>query len=353
MAKAGLRRVHVVEPGGRGGIYQHAVEVTRILVGAGVDAVLHTSDGCEVRPAAVPVCGCVRWPENGRNVVLRRAARARYLGGELLPHLCRAFGPRDVVHVHGFSFLNPMVIRAARLRRATVVGSPHNTFVREGAGSRAVRSHETMLRRPDHLVVYADADTAVLDRDASVLPLVQWTPPVEPDRVRRWRERLAPDGAPLALMPGHVRRDKNYDLFVRAMARLPGWRGGVVGEDHGGAAELAHVVQLTDAPVTMIFEYVSVADYMALVAAADVIVAPYAVASQSGVLAVARKLGVPTVATATGGLPELATAVADADPAALAQAVIQARGRGAAERPPDGVAAEFLAAYQVARARAG
>jgi glycosyltransferase involved in cell wall biosynthesis len=54
-------------------------------------------------------------------------------------------------------------------------------------------------------------------------------------------------------------------------------------------------------------EFVELDAFAAALAAADVVVAPHAKATQSGVLSLASQLGVPTVAADVGGLPELAT----------------------------------------------
>ena len=53
------------------------------------------------------------------------------------------------------------------------------------------------------------------------------------------------------------------------------------------------------------------------------VVCPYSRASQSGILALAGQLGVPSIASDVGGLRELATAVVprDVDAAELARAV--------------------------------
>jgi hypothetical protein len=54
----------------------------------------------------------------------------RYLG-RTLQHLARVIDENDVVHVQGMFALTPELIAVAKSRRATVVCSHHNTFVRE------------------------------------------------------------------------------------------------------------------------------------------------------------------------------------------------------------------------------
>jgi glycosyltransferase involved in cell wall biosynthesis len=68
--------------------------------------------------------------------------------------------------------------------------------------------------------------------------------------------------------------------------------------------------------------------FVGAIAAADVVVCPYDVASQSAVLAQARQVGTVSVASAVGGLPELAHEVfppGDAD--GLSQALRRALRR--------------------------
>ena len=55
-------RIHIVEAGGRGGVYQHAVAVAEALAHHGEQVVLHTADDAELLPGPeVQVCRCVRW----------------------------------------------------------------------------------------------------------------------------------------------------------------------------------------------------------------------------------------------------------------------------------------------------
>ncbi|MEV0427130.1 glycosyltransferase family 4 protein [Micromonospora sp. NPDC050495] len=348
-----IRRVHLIESGGRGGVFNHSVEVAAGLTALGVDVVVHTADDCDAAPASVALCRCVTWHRASSNRVVRQVrTSARYLL-RTLPHLRRVIGPQDVVHVQGMFALTPELISVARLRAATVVASPHNTFVRSNApgGGRALRS---ALQGSDRVLVYSDADRqSLLARgvtDVVRVPLVQWTPPVRPDLVERWRTELKPDGGKLALLPGQVRADKNPELFVRALAQLPDWRGAVVGTDLGPGRQLDALVRQSGAAVTTAYRYLDVDEFTALVATADVVVAPYQVASQSGVLAVAAGLGVPTAVAPCGGLGELATAVArDTSVPAIRDAIVAAHELGAKPVDTADAATHYLHEYVAAQ----
>ena len=79
--------------------------------------------------------------------------------------------------------------------------------------------------------------------------------------------------------------------------------------------------------MTTVFEYVEVGAFVALLAAADVIVARVLRRSESGVLALAARLGKPTASTNVGGLAEQATATAhEIGPDALRNAILAAHG---------------------------
>lgn len=346
-----IRRVHMIESGGRGGVFNHAVEVAAGLTELGVDVVVHTADDCDDAPAAVTLCRCITWHRASPNRVVRQIrTSARYLL-RTLPHLRRVIGPEDIVHIQGMFALTPELVSVARHRNATVVASPHNTFVRSNApgGGRALRS---ALQDSDRVLVYSDADRqSLLARGVAnvvQVPLVQWTPPVNPALVECWRTELKPDGGKLALLPGQVRADKNPELFVQAMALLPDWRGAVVGADLGPGRQVDALIAQTGAAVTTVYRYLDVDEFTALVAAADVVVAPYQIASQSGVLAVAARLGVPTAVAPCGGLGELATAVArDTSVAAIRDAIVAAHELGAKPVDTAGAVNRFLHEYTV------
>jgi hypothetical protein len=129
------------------------------------------------------------------------------------------------------------------------------------------------------------------------------------------------------------------------MALAVGWRGAIVGDDLGAGAAADYLIDQTNSPVTTAYGYLDTEDFVALIAAADVVVTPYAVASQSGVLAVAQRLGTPSAALDIGGLGEQATVVARGhSPSDLCDAIMAAQGRRTATVEED-VAKRYLAAY--------
>ncbi len=296
-----IRRVHMVEPAGQGGVFNHSVEVAAGLRGIGVDVVVHTAADHEAVPNGVDTCGCVEWYRDSSSRLVRRARTTVRFLGRTLPHLARVIDEDDVVHVQGMFALTPELIAVAKSRRATVVCSPHNTFVR-GDKLETARVLANSCAAPIGSSSIGRRRRALAGRVTQIgrVALVQFTPPVDPVLRDEWRRRLAGDGSCLAVMPGYLRGDKNLDVFVEAMAMMPGWRGAIVGEDNGLGDWLDRLIEQTGAPITTDYRYISVDEFVPLIAAADVVAAPYRVASQSGVMSVAARLGVPRAAAATG-----------------------------------------------------
>jgi glycosyltransferase involved in cell wall biosynthesis len=80
----------------------------------------------------------------------------------------------------------------------------------------------------------------------------------------------------------------------------------VLGPDRGGWQACEKLARRCGVDVASRIEFVELDDFTAALAAADVVVAPHERASQSGVLSLARHVGVRTVAADVGGLGELA-----------------------------------------------
>jgi glycosyltransferase involved in cell wall biosynthesis len=359
--------VHVVEPGGWGGVHQHAAALAGALAAAGAAVVLHTAADAEDLPLpdAVARRSCfwrLSWVRPG---ALRRLAIAAAWLGAGVPRCLACVRPGDIVHIEGRLFpvlLVPLAV-GARLRGCSVGFSPHTTFSRRPARS-AGPADERLVR---WLARYADVAFAFSDRDRAVMegwgarpvraPLVigDWALRPEPSLVDAWRRRwhsATGQDRPVILFAGQVRPDKGLDLAVSAAAR---WQDGVlavVGEDQGALARALDEAKRRGLALIVDEGYQPLPQLVAAVAAADVVICPYRAAGMSGVLALATALGRPTVATDVGGSPELATVtVSPGDADALAAAVDKAlAGDPPPPSPPRGVdvARSYLAAYGLA-----
>ena len=108
--------------------------------------------------------------------------------------------------------------------------------------------------------------------------------------------------------PGCIRPEKRLDLLIEsARSWPPSRRLAVVGQDRGGWEPGSALAREAGVEVAARLEFVELDDFAAALAAADLVVAPHAKATQSGVLSLARQLGVPTIAADVGGMRELAT----------------------------------------------
>lgn len=324
--------VHLVEPGGHGGVFQHTMALAARLAERGVDVRVHSASDAETVPLPVPVsrhtclwrCGGVRprWA--------RRAASAASWLGAGVPSCAARARRGDLVHIQGWfrPGLLLAMVAAARARGCAVAWSPHNTFSRPGR-----RRDEGLARRlagaVDVVIVFSEWDRQRAEgwgaRSVAVAPLPVLTCAPPAAEVERWRRRWreAGGGRPVALFAGQLRADKGLDVAVRAAAA---WQGtallAVVGQDLGGLPRALQLAGVLGVDAAWDEGYVPVERFSAAVAAADVVVCPYRVASQSAVLAMARALDRPTVSSTVGGLPELSdVAVPPDDPAALAAAV--------------------------------
>lgn len=322
--------LHLVEPGGRGGVYQHTLALAELMSAGGHPVVLHTARDFEVvAPDPVTMCPCVDWLRD-RPRGRRRSAALVIAYLRTLRHLHRVLGRQDVLHFQGGyrAPLTHLTLRLGRTARARVVFSPHNTFERYGGSTWWLRRS---MATAHTTVVFSHPDVAAVARAGgrpAVSPLIQWTPPVGSSAVRGWRRRWgAAEGGRVVLFAGQVRPDKRPDLLILS---APVWMGpgdvlAFVGEDKGAAAAARELAVEHGVPVSWCTEYLALDDFVAAVAAADVVVCPYDTASQSGVLSVAQAVGTVTVATDVGGLAELADVVVPAgDAAALGRGIVAA-----------------------------
>ena len=348
------RRVHLVEPGGWGGVHQHTAALARALAEAGVPVTLHTAADGEAVPSEVAWHACF-WRFRGiRPLALRRAAVViGWLAAGIPSCLVRA-RPGDVVHLQGW-FARPGLMAplaaGARLRGCSLAFTPHTTFSRQArrTDERVVRS---IARRSDVAFCFSEHEQRILEAwgaRAVRVPLALLSPPADPALVAAWRRRwAASDGSPVVLLAGQLRSDKGLDLLIQAASESSGrLTVAVVGEDHGVLSEARRLAEMLGVVMTCDEGYHPLDRFVAALAAADVVACPYRIATTSAVLAMARTLGRPSVATRVGGLPELATVVVPpGDPGALAAGIRRALDA----RPPrrDGfrdLARRHLAGY--------
>ncbi|WMX48351.1 glycosyltransferase [Streptomyces roseicoloratus] len=159
--------------------------------------------------------------------------------------------------------------------------------------------------------------------------------PTEEER-RKWRSAWRADAdTSVVLFAGCIRPEKRLDVLIESARDWPADRRlAVVGEDRGGWARCAELARAYGVDVAARVEFLGLDEFAAAISAADLVVLPYDKASQSGVLAVARRLGTPTAAANVGGLRELASQTfAAGDPHDLNRAIDTQLAEGRAPDP--------------------
>jgi glycosyltransferase involved in cell wall biosynthesis len=320
-----MRDVHLFEPSGYAGVFQHSCRLGELLAARGLHIVLHTGHEHEdVTPSGVTLCACSWWPRGGHRGPGRSAGIAARFLGRTIPHLRREVPADAVLHVQGIAAAGALTVAAlgaGRVGGRRVVYSPHDTFSRRGpVDDRLLR---IALRLPDAVIVHARGTADALP-GAYYAPLVQLVPRPSDSRRRQWRDEWqAGDDVEVVLFAGMIRPEKRLDLLIESARSWPPTRRlAVVGQDRGGWEPAAALARRAGVEVAARIEFVELDDFAAALAAADVVVAPHAKATQSGVLSLARQLGVPTIAADVGGMPELAARTFSAgDPDDLSRAI--------------------------------
>ncbi|MFB7916219.1 glycosyltransferase family 4 protein [Streptomyces sp. NPDC056061] len=243
-----------------------------------------------------------------------------------------ACGTADVVHAHG----PHAAVRAALAlggRRVPLVVTWHARAEAKGARGRCLRLMERKAARAAAVVLGTTSE--LVDRarwrgarDARLAPVCAPAsrPPgtVDADKVRA---ELGVLDRPLIVASGSLVPHHGYDLLLDA-ARM--WRGLdpdplviVAGEGRQRAA-LQRRIRNEELPVRLVGDRDDIAD---LLTAADLAVLPSRWEARSAVAQRVLRLGVPLVATAVGGVPELvgdgAELVPYGDAEALARVVAE------------------------------
>jgi alpha-maltose-1-phosphate synthase len=109
------------------------------------------------------------------------------------------------------------------------------------------------------------------------------------------------------LFAGRIRRYKGLDTLLTAYAALATRDAGtlvIAGSGELTEAENGQLRDLRGRPVHLVNRWLSDPEIAALVSAARFVILPYRSATQSGVVPMASALGIPAIASATGGLVE-------------------------------------------------
>ncbi|WP_434739269.1 glycosyltransferase family 4 protein [Micromonospora sp. SH-82] len=295
-------RVALLLASSTGGVGQHVRSVARGLTAAGADVVVcgpaatqeqfdFTAAGARFQPVEIPASPT---PADARAV----AALRRVLAAD----------PVDVVHAHG---LRAALVAALARPSVPLVVTWHNAVLATGVRGRLSRLAERVVARSATVALGASADlveraAALGAADARLAPVAA---PARPAATRRRAAVRAEFGVTadqaMVLSVGRLHPQKRYDVLVDAAAR---WRTRtpppvvVVAGSGPAYLPLAARISATRAPVTLLGHRDDVAD---LLAGADLAVVTSDWEARQLFAQEALRAGVPLVATAVGGLPEL------------------------------------------------
>jgi glycosyltransferase involved in cell wall biosynthesis len=305
-----------------GGVGQHVRSVVRGLVAAGADVLVcgpaatqeqfdFTGVGARFQPVEIPASPT---PGDARAVLaVRRALAAARV---------------DVVHAHG---LRAGLVAVLARPAAPLVVTWHNAVLAGGLRGGVSRLAERLVARGARVALGASAD--LVDRaralgaaDARLAPVAAPTLPAPRRRPAAVRAEFGVrPGQPLIVSVGRLHPQKRYDVLIDAAAR---WRTRtpppvvVIAGSGPAYLSLAARISAARAPVTLLGHRTDVAD---LLAGADLAVVTSDWEARQLFAQEALRAGVPLVATAVGGLPELvgdaATLVAAGDVDAVDAAV--------------------------------
>ncbi|MFI7437978.1 glycosyltransferase family 4 protein [Micromonospora haikouensis] len=285
-----------------GGVGQHVRSVARGLAATGAPVLVcgpaateeqfdFTGAGARFQPVEIPASPT---PADARAVAaLRRALAAE---------------PVDVVHAHG---LRAGLVAVLARPAAPLVVTWHNAVLARGLRGGLSRLAERVVARGARVALGASADlveraAALGAADARLAPVAAPTLPAPRRRPAAVRAEFAvAAGQPLILSVGRLHPQKRYDVLVDAAAR---WRGRtpppvvVIAGSGPAYLPLAARISAARAPVTLLGHRTDVAD---LLAGADLAVVTSDWEARQLFAQEALRAGVPLVATAVGGLPEL------------------------------------------------
>ena len=243
-----------------------------------------------------------------------------------------AIADADVVHAHGLraTALTALALGRRRRGRTPLVATWHNAVLGPGPRRVVLAALERLSARRADVTLGASAD--LVDRAARLgAPAARLSPvaaPAMPPPTRdpvAVRAELGADHRPVVLAVGRLAPQKDYDTLLGAavdwQARSP--RPLVVVAGDGPERDrLQHSIDTRGLDVRLLGHRDDVPD---LLAASDVYVLTSSWEARAMVVQEAMRAGVPVVATAVGGVPELAAGAAvlvpPADPAAVARAV--------------------------------
>jgi glycosyltransferase involved in cell wall biosynthesis len=309
-----------------GGIGTHVASLVDRLPGLGVDvtvvcpAATEEQFGFETRGAGFIRVDMATVPRPREDLAAVRALR-------------ESLADVDVVHTHGLRATSLAALALGRRRpgRNPLVATWHNAVLGSGIRRWMLVGLELLSARRADVTLGASAD--LVARAARMgAPVARFLPVAAPTMPPPTRDRadvrteLGVDDRPLLVAVGRLASQKDYGTLLDAaaswQARSP-WPMLAIAGDGPERDRLQHVIDTRGLDVRLLGHRNDVPD---LLAAADLYLLTSTWEARALVVQEAMRAGVPVVATAVGGVPELAgdaaVLVPPADAAAVARAVV-------------------------------
>ncbi|MFK4088815.1 glycosyltransferase family 4 protein [Kribbella sp. NPDC020789] len=260
----------------------------------------------------------------------------------------------DVIHAHGYRAGMTALRDRAKLRPLVVTW--HNAVIAPGPKGLVMRLGQRLVAKGADLTLGASSDLVELAkslgaRDARLAPVAAPAMPQPTVSAAEVRQELGLTDQPLVLTVGRLAPQKDYPTLLSVAARVHESNPDVVFVVVGDGPLRENLQARIDAeqlPVRLLGHRSDVAN---LLNAADVFLLTSHWEARALVVQEAMQVGVPVVATATGGIPELvedsavlafpgdADGLADGVRAILAEPAsanaMRTRGRELAARWPD------------------
>jgi glycosyltransferase involved in cell wall biosynthesis len=338
-------RATIIEPGGRGGVFQHAIALASHLANQGVSVSIHTANDLEISHIQlVKICRCFRW--NARDAKFGK--KSQFLFSFLfftIPHLIWS-SRNSIVNIQGLFRYNLYLVYFCLLKAVgrKVIFTPHNLFIRyKSTPVRRIALNFT-LQKSDAVTVFNKRDKALgimMNSNSYQVPLLQYIPTISSEKEVWWKTKLMTQKPKLMLM-GQIRKDKGVLEAIKIAYELNGrYELFIIGEDKGTLSEGEKLAKELQVKVNWIAEYLPLDDFVACLIQADLLIFPYEIASQSGVMSIANSLGVPSLAFPVGGLVEYATYLAkECTVMSMTDAINSIASRGYIFREPISSASE-------------
>lgn len=328
---------HLIEPSGIGGVFHHTQAFACESMDNVRKIVIHTSEQYEKiqykmqqesnKKNELIFCECFNWFRNtgGKK---RRIYFLFYFITRTLPHLV-SLPRKSFYNIQGTPFLPALLLLVACLKISgkEFTFTPHNLFMRYGGGVNRL-IYKVLLATSSKIIVFSKSDVLKLGGYGSkcvVRPLAMPIVDVAKNELVAWRDQLWKTHKLRMLFIGQIREDKGLSDLAKIIELTKEFGSWAIVGKATNSSNYRKVEQISaEHNVNYLQEYVSYEDFNAIVASADLVVLPYKVSTQSGVLEICNLQGVDSISYPVGNLGERSTFTSlETTPESISSVIIQ------------------------------